>query len=196
MSATRDVVVVDAARCDPDERAAIVRLRDLMTKVDRDKPDALALQELRGLMDTVPHLGRILCDLVEVNADKVIATIVSGVSATEAVRRNARAMRDDMGYKIAPELERALIDHAIMCWLRLQKIELTYSQVMAESITIERAAYWERRLTTVQGRYLRAAESLARVRRLSRSTSFQVNIGGRQVNVATGPAIATSDSSV
>jgi hypothetical protein len=61
---------------------------------------------------------------------------------------------------------------------------------MDSAITCERGAYWERRLTAAQGRYLRACESLARVRRLSRpGAPLQVNIGGQQVNMA-GPAAA------
>jgi hypothetical protein len=93
-------------------------------------------------------------------------------------------MRQGIGYETTPELERALIDHVVLCWLRVQKIEFAYTQVMAESSTFERGAYWERRLTAAQGRYLRVCESLARVRRLSRLAPLQVNIGGQQVKMA------------
>jgi hypothetical protein len=115
-------------------------------------------------------------------------SMVSGTTTLEAVMRGAQAMRDDMGYQAAPELERTLIDHVVLCWLRVQQIELRYTTVMAEAITFERGAYWERRLTAAQGRYLRACESLARVWRLSRQVSLQVNIGGQQVNMAGDPS--------
>ncbi len=39
-------------------------------------------------------------------------------------------------------------------------------------------------MNSAQTRYLRAVETLARVRRLSRDTPLQVNIGAQQVNVA------------
>ena len=49
--------------------------------------------------------------------------------------------------------------------------------------------HWERRLSAAQRRYLRACESLARVRKLGRTTpALQLNIathGGQQVNVVT-----------
>jgi hypothetical protein len=48
-------------------------------------------------------------------------------------------------------------------------------------------AYWEWRLQAAQGRYLRACESLVRVRCLSRSAPLQVNISAQQVNVAGDP---------
>jgi hypothetical protein len=78
----------------------------------------------------------------------------------------------------------ALLDYLLLCWLRLQHIELAYTQAMDSAITCERGAHWERRLTAAQGRYLRACESLARVRRLSRPAPLQVNIGAQQMNVA------------
>ena len=46
------------------------------------------------------------------------------------------------------------------------------------------ASYWERTLSTVQYRYLRAIEALARVRKLMGVPMVQINIaaeGGRQV---------------
>ncbi len=45
-------------------------------------------------------------------------------------------------------------------------------------------AYWDRRVSGAQARYLRAMEALARVRRLAMPQPLQVNIGGQQVNVA------------
>jgi hypothetical protein len=44
--------------------------------------------------------------------------------------------------------------------------------------------YWEKWLTMAQARYTKAIEMLAKVRKLSRATPLQVNIGGQQINVA------------
>lgn len=188
MSGSTEVIMIDGTGTEAEEREAFSRLRALVSKVDRETPDKAALQELRTLLDTMPILARVLCDLAQVNAEKVITSIVQGTTTVEAVRRNARTMRDDMGYKSAPELERALIDHVVLCWLRLQKVEYSYSAQMAGSLTFAQADYWERRLTTAQHRYLKACESLARVRRLGQArTALQLNIAARQVNtVAAG----------
>ena len=46
--------------------------------------------------------------------------------------------------------------------------------------------YWEKRLSASQRRYLRACETLARVRKITRTT-MQINIaeeGSQQVNIA------------
>ena len=61
-----------------------------------------------------------------------------------------------------------------------------YAQKTTESHPTEAGLYWDRRLNSAQQRYLRAVETLARVRRLAMVTPLQVNIGGQQVNVAGG----------
>ncbi|HEX7175732.1 MAG TPA: hypothetical protein VF240_10775 [Pyrinomonadaceae bacterium] len=70
----------------------------------------------------------------------------------------------------------------------LSMIELRYTGVMRQSITLTLSAYWEKRLTAAQKRFTRACESMERVRKLSaRVPEVQTNVaaeGGRQVNVA------------
>jgi hypothetical protein len=74
---------------------------------------------------------------------------------------------------------------------------------MNQSIPLARAEYWDGLLSSTQARFLRAIETLARVRRLARNTpALQINIaneGGKLVNVhgdvnkgesAPAPAIA------
>jgi hypothetical protein len=187
MSTTPHVVVAKTAGQEAHEIAALKKLQELMAKVDRDKPDPKALQQFRSMLDTKPQVARALCNLVQQNADKVLKTIVSGTLAFEAMTRDMRWMREDMGYTTAPELERTLIDHVVLCWLRLQRAELAYTQVFGATVTLEQARHWERKLAATQTRYLRACETLARVRRLSRSAPLQVNIGAQQVNVAGDP---------
>jgi len=55
-------------------------------------------------------------------------------------------------------------------------------------MTIDQAHFLEKRLNAAQWRFLRAVETLARVRKIARRTPpLQVNIatqGGQQVNVA------------
>ncbi len=77
-----------------------------------------------------------------------------------------RHMRDQLGYDDANELERSLIQHVVMCWIRLHDTELRYSATMTDSPTIAQAMYWERKLSMNQRRYLKSCETLAKVRRL------------------------------
>jgi hypothetical protein len=97
-----------------------------------------------------------------------------------------RDLRESLGYDDAPPLERMLIEHACVCWLRLAVMEVRYSCVVVANNTLTQVEHTERRLTEAQKRFTRACESLARVRKLARP-SVQINVatdGGRQLNVA------------
>lgn len=95
-------------------------------------------------------------------------------------------MRDHLGYAIAPPLESMMIEHIVLCRLRPAVAELRFSAVMAHGGTFAQLEHHQRRVGAAERRFTHAAESLARVRKLSRP-SVQVNIaaeGGQQVNVA------------
>lgn len=114
------------------------------------------------------------------------ATAVAGLK--ECWKHRLQVLKKELGSQGAPILEQLLIQQAALCWLKLNLLELRYSSVMKQSITLTLGVYWEKRLTAAQRRFARACESLARVRKLSRNTpALQVNIateGGQQVNLA------------
>ena len=118
--------------------------------------------------------------------------MIENARATTAVKEcwkhRLQALKKELGSEGAPLLEQLLIQHAALCWLKLNLVELSYSNTMTQSITLTLGIYWEKRLSAAQKRFTRACETLARVRRLSRSTpALQFNIaaeGGQQVNVA------------
>ena len=106
----------------------------------------------------------------------------------ECWKHRLQALKKDLGYDGAPMLEQLLIQQVALCWLKLNLVELAYSNTMKQSITLTLGVYWEKRLSAAQKRFTRACETLARVRKLSRNTpSLQFNIaasGGQQVNLA------------
>jgi hypothetical protein len=150
------------------------------TNKGKAKPEDLAA--LHKCFDDCPDLWR------AVNLAHSAAMIaINHVQATEGtrvvIRENYEGQQKALGYATASPLEKTLIEHAALCWLRLQLVEQSYSGVMAESHTLTLGDYWERRLSAAQRRYLRACETLARVRRL-RLPALQVNIGQEQTNIA------------
>jgi hypothetical protein len=98
-----------------------------------------------------------------------------------------KALRTDLGYEYALMLEQLLIEQIVLAWFDLDLMQQYYAGNAVKSHALTTGAYWDRRLSSAQQRYLRAVESLARVRRLARVTPLQVNIGGQQVNVAGQP---------
>ena len=105
-------------------------------------------------------------------------------STGQVLTHTLQALRDDLGYRGASLLEQLLIEQVALAWLDYDTMVIRYARKTTESHTTEAGLYWDRRLNSAQTRYLRAVETLARVRRLSRDTPLQVNIGGQQVNVA------------
>lgn len=47
-----------------------------------------------------------------------------------------RDLRESLGYDVAPPLERILIEHACVCWLRLAVMEVRYSCVVTGNNTL------------------------------------------------------------
>ena len=91
-----------------------------------------------------------------------------------------------LGMDQAPMIEKLIIQNIVNNWLRLQWVEYQVTGNMGEGVSREQVGWWEKRLSITQGRYLRALETLARVRRMA-LPDLQVNIakdGGQQINVA------------
>ncbi len=97
-----------------------------------------------------------------------------------------KALQNGMSYHASPVLEQLLIDNVINRWLRYQWVEYCLASSIGQQASYDQVNHWERRLSATQRRYLRACETLARVRKISGST-YQINIakdGGQQINVA------------
>ncbi len=89
-----------------------------------------------------------------------------------------------LGYDRASPVERLLIEQVAACYLRLNITEQSFEGVMGQEHTFKLGAYWEKKLAAAQHRYLRAIETLARVRKLLGGPAVQFNIaahGGQQV---------------
>lgn len=99
-------------------------------------------------------------------------------STRTAIDARLDLMRDELGDDAASALERSLIQHVVLCWLRLHDCELRYHMVMGDNPTVTQAMYWEKKLSANQGRYLRACETLAKVHRLN--VKIQVKVANQQ----------------
>ena len=151
-----------------DELATVAKeFSGLLTAINKGKPAPADIARLNTILDELPNLALQLGNLsnqVEIQIldngfqrDKGFILIVS---------RRMALMRDEMGYEKASMIERGLIEHCVICWLRLYCCELRYESLMKTNPSVMLGAYWESKLSAHQKRYLRAVETLARVRRL------------------------------
>ena len=164
--------------------------RALLDKTNKEHPNP---KDLKALSDMLSgnrrlELWRDVASAGYLAEVMVIENANATAGLKECWKHRLQVMKKDLGYDDAPMLEQLLIQQAALCWLKLNLVELSYSGTMKQSITLTLGIYWEKRLPAAQRRFTRACETLARVRKLSRSTpSLQFNIatnGGQQVNVA------------
>jgi hypothetical protein len=166
------------------------KFRDLLSKTNKERPSAEHVKAFSDLLSgnrslelwrDVASAGQ-LAELTVIENANVVPAL------KESWKHRLQVLKKDLGNEGAPLLEQLLIQHAALCWLKLNLIELSYANLMKQSITLTLGIYWEKRLTAAQRRFTRACETLARVRKLSRNTpALQFNIatsGGQQVNLS------------
>jgi hypothetical protein len=169
------------------------RFRALLTKANKEHPRASDVSALKELLNGNKEL-KLWTDVMgmgELAENQALDTITddrdSGHGSRECWKQRLHSMRADLGHETSTPLERLLIQQVTLCWLNLNLLEYRHVNIMKQSITLTLGAYWDKRLSMAQHRFTRAAESLARVRRLTRKIPMQVNIaanGGQQINVA------------
>ncbi len=157
------------------------RIGDLARKIDAGDASSAERAAFARELSEIPDLWRIFADL-DLAAE---ISLVEGLDAADTARTGLRvgrqAIQRDLGHDTAPAIERLLIEQIGLTWLRLQIVQLRHARIVGFALKLKspipQVEYWERALTTAQGRYLRALAALARVRRLLGSKAVQVNIG-------------------
>lgn len=157
-------------------------LRALVAQVDKKKPAAADVRALRAFFDEHPGIWRITGDL----AEQANLNMIEDMQAPKSMKVSLMVGLNEMAAELTQPgdgaLEGLIIRQIAGCWLRLSFVEYTYGRGSAAgNFNMEQASHWEKRTSAAQRRYLRAVESLARVRRL-RLPAVQVNIGAQQVN--------------
>lgn len=171
-------------------------LADLVKRCYQENPDKKDLKELRRELAENPELWENVFDLTRVVRDYLVSKVIENPAAQAGVESNIKALRLELGYEQSPMVEQLLIDNVVNCWLRVGWVEYHLAGLMGQSgLRFSEIEFWEKRLSLTQARYLRALESLARVRKLTRAT-MQINIaepGSQQVNIA-GDLVRNNDN--
>lgn len=149
-------------------KAPTGELGKLLIATDMEKPTKADKEKLH---DYIAEHGRAelakIGDISELASDQIILRMFSNnYGFTLAVGAHVLKIKTELGYDSASALERLLIDNIALCWLRQHDTELRYEMLLKDNPTITQADHWQRRLTLTQHRYIRAVESLAKVRRL------------------------------
>lgn len=160
----------------------------LVTQMEDDKEtDRTEIERLRQTVLATPDFLAFHCSTTNSIRQQLVEKMSYG-GTRACMLAEGDMLAKQLGYDDAPPLERLLIDHILTVRLRLIYAEHNYNhRVVNQPATIKVAEYWDNLLALTQARFLRAVETLARVRRLARNTSaLQINIardGGQQVNI-------------
>ena len=154
---------------------------DLLKKASKTK--SLTHDELQQLHTILSSdIARDVFAVITKTTDTITNALEVGNALTsEMMRIEIATMYAKYGYEDAPQLEQHLIDHVIACYLRLWVAERDYSAIHKNQHTLTLGMFWEKRLTMLQRRYLRAVEMLARVRRV-KLPNVQINIANEGAN--------------
>ena len=144
---------------------------DLIQKTNRENPAPEDLDRLRKEFDEVPELYRNVGNSANTIIHRILDDL-SGKSAfvREATERYMSEMKTELGFHTSTFVEKMLINEILMRWLRLQVIENDHKSLTYQSHTLTEGMYYEKRLHMAQKRYLRAMETLVRVRQMIAGT--------------------------
>lgn len=104
--------------------------------------------------------------------DYLLQQRMAGAAMSEAWRERAAHLQNELGYASASPAEQMLIAHAVLCWLQLGFINLKYSHVLNEGVTLAQGRLWDRRVSLAQRRFTRALTELERLRALSAAARY------------------------
>jgi hypothetical protein len=147
-----------------------------------EKGDLSTLPALRACMK-IPEMVDLFGGDLARHAQVTLISKLCGknLASQEALIGKLELLRAELAGPNPTPLEQLLVERIAACWLHLYHLEQTYADSELESLKV--GAYYQHCLDRAQRRYLSAIKALAMVRKLALPV-LQVNIGQRQVNVA------------
>jgi hypothetical protein len=139
---------------------------DLFKSVNTSNPTDDAKKRLQKCFDEDPKLCQDIADLSGKVEKMITKKFTDSYLTQEAYRHKLAAMRDSLGWNDSSEIEKILIEQICLNWLRHNFLEFVHFEKTQASHSTETGLYWDKILTGAQKRYLRACESLAKVRKL------------------------------
>ena len=112
----------------------------------------------------------------------MVENIKGSKAVKQSIRYTMKAMRDEMNYDLASPLEQLLIEQVILGWLGYYVTHWSFESISSNNAPMRMVEHWEKRLNGAQRRYLRAIESLNKIRKTG--NRIQINIAEQQINTS------------
>ena len=163
----------------------VKHLSKLYDAVDGDNPTREDRQALKKALVDHPDLWRVVGDLAHNAATNLADTVGAPDSWKLSLFRGWDELQKELGADDASPVEKLLIQQVVLSWMRLNIVEYASSELATGEFSGSWADYWEKRLNAAQRRFLRACETLARIRKMNLQV-LQINIASQQVNQING----------
>lgn len=105
----------------------------LIRAVNKRDPAPGAVYDLHAYFVNHPDICDVLGNLADMTQRNIITRSFPQTSTRTIIDARLTQMRTELGYESANALERSLIQHVVLCWLRLHDCELRYHMMMAAS---------------------------------------------------------------
>ena len=139
---------------------------DLFSATNKPNPKDEDKEALRKYFAEDSAVCLEIADLSGKVQKQVIENLADTYLVQESYKIKIAAMRDNLGWNNSSEIEKILIEQVCLNWLRLNYLESIHHSKTTASHSQDTGIYWDKRLNSAQRRYLRACESLAKVRKL------------------------------
>lgn len=142
----------------------------LVNRIDKGNPKPEDLKALSKELNEKPQLYRSVGNLQHNVFSDILRESIRSAFLKECAERFIEEMKTELGYQDSTFVEKMLIDEIIMRWLRLQNMETYHKNATSKSHTLEQGIYVDKRLDLAQKRFLRAMNTLVKVRKMIAQT--------------------------
>ena len=149
---------------------AAQQLSRLVVKANKGKENGPELRELREFLDEHEEFSRAHTIIADSLKHGVMLKITAEPGHFELFEREYNLRRDDLGWQEASPLERLMIERIMLLWVRLLWCENYNGSFMQPSVSMRESEYADKMYARAHTRYVKAIESLARLRQVQAVT--------------------------
>ena len=146
--------------------------------------------ELHAFLERYPHLkGHAY--LAKDTLSRLVQGAGGGSGSAKLIGYEIEAMIKNLTIDSDGPLEQLMVTRVVMCWLRLMHAENDKTSLMNISVRMDQIEHSDKELSRAHTRYVRAVESLARVRNLVKIAEMadtQSRLLKERLNNQAGPA--------
>jgi hypothetical protein len=146
------------------------QLAILVERANRAKHNGPEVKELRKFLDEHPDLATRHHVVAYTVLHAVRLKVIKEPGNLELFEREYEKRRDDLGWKDASAIERLMIERIMLSWVRLLWCEHYNGSFMQPSVSMRESEYADKQYTRAHARYVKAIESLAKLRQVQAVT--------------------------